>query len=567
MSEPVVDIEQGTLKGCEAVDYHGGPFLKFLGIPYAEAPVGELRFKAPVPPKPWTGVRDATKEGPECPSGDMYFTYYIGNEDNCLNLNIYTKSLPKPNETKNAPVMVWVHGGAFTTGCNKADFYGPGYLMTQDIVLVAINYRLGILGFASFKDKSLDVPGNAGLKDMRLALKWVKKNIDKFGGDPDNVTIFGESAGAAAVHYLTLSPTTEGLFHKAIIQSGSALNNWSWGKNNSTEIAKCMGYKETDEKTILQRLRKESAKSIVAGQKKMKENFLPSCIRPWGPVVEPPSEHAFLTESPVQIMHRQGSRKIPMIIGYNSKEGFLFELVRRQYSGVSLPEKFELELPYELELDHEHEKTKELAEKVKKHYFGEDVCNEDNIDQVYLLKGDVNFIHGIQRMIKLQAKHSDQPVYAYRMSLMSDLNYFSTFALSKNFTWTIFVTFMSKVSPVMRNYFKHHLKNMPKKQIHGVGHADDLFHLFHTFFTPTIEKGSQEDLYIQRFVKMWTNFAKYGDPTPHDNDEILNSIKWTQFNPEEKHFLDIGHDLKMTGDVDRERMQLWDEIYETHLKI
>lgn len=131
--------------------------------------------------------------------------------------------------------MVWIHGGAFTTGSNKSDLYGPDYLMTQDIVLVTINYRLGILGksilssssfilfilislvnisgFASFKDQSLGVPGNAGLKDMRMALRWVQQNIEKFGGDSDNVTIFGESAGGASVHYLTLAPTTQGWFN------------------------------------------------------------------------------------------------------------------------------------------------------------------------------------------------------------------------------------------------------------------------------------------------------------------------------------------------------------------
>lgn len=130
---------------------------------------------------------------------------------------------------------------------------------------------MDVAGFASFKDRSLEVPGNAGLKDMRMALKWVKQNINKFGGDPDNVTIFGESAGAASVHYLTLAPSTRGLFHKAIIQSGSALNSWAWGTNNSLLIAKALGYKENDEKIILDKLLKESPRSLVSGQRRLRE--------------------------------------------------------------------------------------------------------------------------------------------------------------------------------------------------------------------------------------------------------------------------------------------------------
>ncbi|XP_050307750.1 esterase B1-like [Anthonomus grandis grandis] len=572
MSDPVVEIEQGKLKGSLGADYHGGKFYKFLGIPYAKAPIGELRFKAPQPPDSWSGIKNATKEGPECPASDMYFTYFIGNEDNCLNLNVYTKELPNKNESKclNKPVMVWIHGGAFICGSNKTELYGPDYLMTQDIVLVTINYRLGILGFASFKDQSLGVPGNAGLKDQRMALKWVQNNITHFGGDPNNVTIFGESAGAASVHYLTLSPTTEGLFHKAIVQSGSALNNWAWGKNNSGEIAKFLGYKETDEKAILDRLKKESAKNIINAQKKSKELFSASQTRPWGPVVEPASPDAILTAHPTEIMHSQGGRKIPLIIGYNSGEGIFFELVRKTIPGLELPKNLEHEIPFELGLEKGGEKSKEVADKLKKAYFDDNHCNEEDIENVYKLKGDTNFIHSIQRTIKLQAKHSHQPVYAYRMSLVGPLNYFHTFAMAKYFKTAIFYSFLSKLStnylPLAKSSVQGLLKNVPKKDLNGVVHADDLLYLFPTFYTPSIIKGSPEDLYIQRFVKLWTNFAKHGEPTP-DLEESLSHVKWKPVNHENLEFLDIGHDLKMIENIDGERLKLWDEIYEAHLKV
>lgn len=124
-------------------------------------------------------------------------------------------------------MLVFIHGGAFITGSNCTDTYGPDYLLLEDIVLVTPNYRLGILGFLSLEDQSLGVPGNAGLKDQRLALSWVQENIIKFNGDPNNVTIFGHSAGAISVHYQVLSSCSTNLFNKAIMFSGSTLCKWS----------------------------------------------------------------------------------------------------------------------------------------------------------------------------------------------------------------------------------------------------------------------------------------------------------------------------------------------------
>lgn len=112
------------------------------------------------------------------------------------------------------PVMFWIHGGGYTTGSGNSDMYGPHYLISQDVIVVTINYRLGVLGFLTLDDPKLGVPGNAGLKDQVMALKWVQKNIRNFGGDPNNVTIFGESAGASSVHFLLLSPMAKGLCHR-----------------------------------------------------------------------------------------------------------------------------------------------------------------------------------------------------------------------------------------------------------------------------------------------------------------------------------------------------------------
>jgi carboxylesterase type B len=164
-------------------------------------------------------------------SSETFTREHIGSED-CLFLNVYSRA--KSTKDK-LPVVVWVHGGGFLYGSGCDREYGPNYAMNEDIVLVTLNYRLGVFGFLATDDGVL--PGNLGLKDQLLALKWIKDNISSFGGDSNNITLAGESAGAVCVHHLMLSELAKGLFHKAILQSGSSLGWWGY-KENPNEITK-----------------------------------------------------------------------------------------------------------------------------------------------------------------------------------------------------------------------------------------------------------------------------------------------------------------------------------------
>ena len=165
--------------------------------------------------------------------------------------------------------MFWIHGGGFIAGSGSENLYGPEFLITNGVVLVTVNYRLGLLGFINFDDPCLDVPGNAGLKDQVMALKWVQKNISAFGGDPNNVTIFGEGAGGASVHLLMLSPSAAGLFHKAIAQSGCALNPWVRGTKGTKRVAAALDLQESDEKTIYNALMKKPVEELYTIQEKI----------------------------------------------------------------------------------------------------------------------------------------------------------------------------------------------------------------------------------------------------------------------------------------------------------
>jgi para-nitrobenzyl esterase len=215
---PVVDAPAGPVRGAAMADLD-----VFKGIPFAAPPTGQRRWRPPTPLARWTAVREAKDFGPAClqprmPPGGLYSSELPQLSEDCLTLNVWA-----PKNAKAAPVMVWIHGGSLTTGSGRESMYDGAALAKRGIVVVSINYRLGVLGYLAhpaLSAESLDgVSGNYGLLDQIAALTWVKRNIAAFGGDPSKVTIAGESAGGLSVMYLMASPLARGLFDKAIAQS------------------------------------------------------------------------------------------------------------------------------------------------------------------------------------------------------------------------------------------------------------------------------------------------------------------------------------------------------------
>ena len=218
---PAVRVQQGVLVGHREDDVN-----VFQGIPYATPPVGERRWRPPEPPGGWQGRRFAMRFSPECsqlpyPEGSFFDRGITPSSEDCLYLNVWTATL---DAKARRPVMVWIHGGALTRGSGGSPWYDGRALARKGVVLVTFNYRLGPFGYLAHpeltEESEREASGNYGLLDQIAALRWVRDNIAGFGGDPGNVTIFGESAGSWSVHQLTASPLAEGLFHKAIGQSG-----------------------------------------------------------------------------------------------------------------------------------------------------------------------------------------------------------------------------------------------------------------------------------------------------------------------------------------------------------
>jgi len=224
-----VVTSQGAVHG-KAI--HDGKVRAFLGLPYAAPPVGKLRWRAPEPPAKWNGVREAKEFGAHCAQIPDAFPGMrfrdSGPSEDCLFLNVYTPLQAQVGS--NLPVMFWIHGGGYVAGSASEPRYGGGFFPLKDVILVTINYRLGVFGFLAADDalaaqddiRTKYGPGNYGLMDMIAALHWVHKNIRDFGGNPDNLTIFGESAGSFAVSTLMASPEAIGLFQRAIGESGAA---------------------------------------------------------------------------------------------------------------------------------------------------------------------------------------------------------------------------------------------------------------------------------------------------------------------------------------------------------
>ena len=305
----IVEISQGALLGATA-----GPDSSvhvFKGIPYAVPPVGSRRWKAPEPAPGWTGERLATEFGPDCTQsayelGNFYYRPARITSEDCLYLNVWT---PDTSAT-DLPVIVWIHGGALTRGSAAIDLYDGANLARKGAVVVSLNYRLGILGYFAHPDliaeSAQGAAGNYGALDQIEALKWVRHNIRAFGGDPGNVTVFGQSAGAWSVSVLSVSPLAKGLFHKAIANSGGRLDRrpeLEAAAGAGAALARAAG------KPTLDELRAMPAQALLGAADKaaFQTNDI---VDGW-----------VVPEQPYEIFAAGRHNRVPVLVGFNEDEG------------------------------------------------------------------------------------------------------------------------------------------------------------------------------------------------------------------------------------------------------
>jgi para-nitrobenzyl esterase len=306
----MVDAPTGKVEGRAE-----GDLRVFKGIPFATPPVGPLRWKPPADMPRWNGIRNATDFGPACLQpkpqlSNVYTRDPMPMSEDCLTLNIWA-----PKNAHNAPVFLWIYGGALVGGASRDPFYDGSRLADQGIVVVTINYRLGVLGWLAHpelsKESPLGISGNYGLLDQIAALKWTRRNIAAFGGDPSNVTIAGESAGALSVMYLMASPPARGLFAKAIAESAYMIS--------TPELKESKHGMPSAEESGVKLAAALHAPNIAAlramDADKLVERATRAGFAPWGAI-----DGHILTHQLVEVFDRGEQAPVPLLAGFNSGE-------------------------------------------------------------------------------------------------------------------------------------------------------------------------------------------------------------------------------------------------------
>ncbi|MGB9305893.1 MAG: carboxylesterase/lipase family protein [Mycobacterium sp.] len=319
----VVETGYGPVRGT-----NDGRARAWKGIRFAAPPVGDLRFRAPQPPEPWTDVADAATYGPACPQPvlpNIPLDLGAPQSEDCLRLNIWAPAGTAPGDGK--PVMVWLHGGAYVLGSASQPLYDGRSLAGGDVVVVTVNYRLGALGFldlSSFNSARRRFDSNIGLRDVLAALGWVRDNIAAFGGNPENVTLFGESAGAGIVTTLLATPAAGGLFTGAIAQSSPATSVYD--RERARRVAVVILQKLGIGPSDVDKLPDVPTAAILAASQ---EVFDEVPVRNPGTLAFVPIvDGDLLHDYPVKVAQEGRSHPIPLIIGTNKHEAALFRLMR-----------------------------------------------------------------------------------------------------------------------------------------------------------------------------------------------------------------------------------------------
>ncbi|KAL9966485.1 hypothetical protein ACROYT_G024567 [Oculina patagonica] len=507
---------------------------KFLGVPFATPPIEKLRLKPPQPPREWKPkVRPAKEHRDSCfqpKRFEFYFKRYTASaynfsySEDCLYLDVYS-----PNVTLRLPVMVYIHGGAYDGG--TAVTFNSDILALHGVVVVVIQYRLGSFGFLTTGDSA--APGNLGMLDQVEALKWIKENIEHFGGDPNKVTIFGESAGGSSVGLHLLSPLSERLFHQAIAESGIDLSPFaiqpvSSGLRFAKELAQKLNCATSDHSVMITCLREKKATDIQRASESIRNRF--TDYFPWEPVVD----NNFLHDTPRNLRSQGKFKKVKLMISFNSNEGgtFLGFMVNSTFglsesvdNGVSRSV-FKTFLRKLAHARNNDEKTADLIADALEFTYTPWPDNSDKYalrSQLVDLIGDYLFVAPIHEVADFHSQHA--PVYMYEFA------------------------HRSKKASIYPEWM-------------GVPHFENVLYDFGVPLFPGLSSNyDTADRNVSLFImEANANFVKFGDPTP----QPVSGVTWERYNASHRAYLRVDPNPKMAAAFAPRRMAFWNDY---HLKL
>nr|CAH7763187.1 unnamed protein product [Callosobruchus chinensis] len=462
----------------------------------------------------------------------------VTGQEDCLTINVYTPTL----EQDNLPVIVWIHDGGFFLGNSSYANRPPDLILDEDVIFVSFNYRLGVFGFFSTED--LAAPGNYAFKDQVLALKWVQDNIQHFGGDPKAVTIFGESAGAASVSYLLQSDLSKGLFRGAIMNSGVSTCLWSLdrrAKVTSRLLGTVLKVDTSDTSKMVEQLRQfdhvKTEIAAIAAESHVLIDTLAGLT--YGPVKEPVHDGAFFYNNSEENLRNGHFHRVPVLMGTTSNEAIAFGTLTSLLRVIPLQydKKPKLTAPASL-TDNDVDRTA-AATDVYSYFFQSLPVSLSNTSALIRFISRDQFHRPIRKAALDMKKYV--PVYFYIFSFVgaSGKDIENQFELDN---------IGADVIPIKRE---------------GAGHGEDLGYIF---YRPTTEGVTENDILMQkRTVRMWTNFAKYANPTPI-KDPLLEDITWPANDGTDDNLRYLNIDLKMSVGENPfdEDMRFYDRLYEKY---
>ena len=501
---PLVETSLGTLEGEPVAGEDGA--LVFRGVPYAESPVGDARWRAPVAKASWEGARSAAAFGPACwqrltPESSIYTRGDLDRNEDCLYLNVWTAA---EQAAEARPVMVWFHGGGHTGGWGSAQIFDGTSLANKGVVLVTINYRLGPFGFLAHPALTAESPhaasGNYGLLDKVAALEWVRDNIAAFGGDPGNVTIFGQSAGSWSVCYLMASPLASGLFHKAIGHSGGCFR----GGRPDLPAAHEAGLAAAADLGV----EGDGAEALTALRALDAEAVLDSGLGS-GAIVD-----GWFMPQPARAIFEAGEHNdVPVIVGALANEGTTLY--------ANMPERTEAELVSML-----------------REQYGDDA---------------ETLLAAYEPEVGKSSKWGAQAIQADRSFVWEMRTWARTVETAGN---DAYLYFFSQAPPLFRIYVPERAAiDMPDgPDGYGAYHSGDLAYAFGNTGLVGIDWTEWDHEISRAMTQYWINFARTGDP----NGGGLAT--WPRYEAAADEWLEFGSDIKTTREVRKEKLDLFDRI-------